>query len=77
MKIKINKMCPFCRGLTTIIVEQEAYNNYINGALVQDAFPHMDLTDRETLISGMCPDCQADFFCEEDEEVDDDDWGEW
>lgn len=68
MKIRINKMYPFCRGLTTITVEQKAYDNYLNGALVQNAFPTMSATDRETIISGMCPDCQAEFFNEEDED---------
>jgi hypothetical protein len=31
----------------------------------------MSATDRESLISGLCPDCQATFFAEDDEEVDD------
>jgi hypothetical protein len=38
---------------------------------VQDAFPTMSATDRESLISGLCADCQATFFAEDDEEVDD------
>jgi hypothetical protein len=30
--------------------------------LAQDAFPYLSATEREQLISHICPDCQHDIF---------------
>lgn len=57
-------VCPMCNTYHTLTVELEQYLNYLNGELVQDAFPHMSPTDRERFISGLCPDCQKKIFVE-------------
>ena len=67
----IRTTCPCCGQLNHIHALQAEFDAWQAGALVQDAFPTMDATDRESLISGLCADCQATFFAEDDEEVDD------
>ncbi len=65
--ISITRTCPFCGTPTTVNCRESEWLAYENGALAQDAFPEMDLHTRETLISGMCPDCQSKFFDIEDD----------
>lgn len=65
--ISITRTCPFCGTPTTVNCRESEWLAYENGALAQDAFPEMDLHTRETLISGMCPDCQSKFFEVEDD----------
>ena len=67
----IRSTCPCCGTLNHIHALQSKFDAGQAGALVQDAFPTMSTTERESLISGLCPDCQATFFAEDDEEVDD------
>lgn len=65
----ITKRCMCCRKFVRIEVLEEDYKKYVNGALIQNAFPNMRVADREFLISGICEDCQNDIFIEDDEEV--------
>lgn len=68
MMIKKAKKCVFCHKFVEIEMSAEGYKKYIEGALVQDAFPEMRVEDREFLISGICEDCQKYVFGEDDEE---------
>lgn len=69
MKITLTSICPFCGCLTDIEVEVEQYESWaFGGVLIQNAFPALSATERETLISGICPDCQDDIFSDEDED---------
>lgn len=63
--------CPFCGKKTEIQIEEAQYFNWLSGAMVQDAFPTLSATDREVLLTGMCPKCQDSIFGSDDEE---DDW---
>jgi len=69
--LELTIVCPFCGKLFSVAVREEDYTRYQNGALVQNAFPYLTATEREALVSGMCPDCQGVYFGEEYEE---DDW---
>lgn len=60
--------CPFCSNVSTILVDTADYNAWRAGKLAQRAFPYLSAEDRETLISGLCPDCQESFFEEDEEE---------
>ena len=64
----ITRRCFLCGALTSVVCDAKAWEAYQNGALAQDVFPEMDLRSRETLISGMCTNCQKDFFEMDDEE---------
>ena len=54
--------CPFCGRENSINVREEDYSAWQDGALVQDAFPYLSTTEREQLISHLCPTCQRDIF---------------
>lgn len=56
--------CPFCGNITQIRVCEDDYNKYINGKLVQHCFPYLTATEREVIISGICPTCQDLIFKE-------------
>ena len=64
----ITKCCPLCGAFSSVTCDPDAWVTYQNGALAQVAFPEMDIFTRETLISGMCFECQTRFFIEDDEE---------
>ena len=60
--LNIGRRCPFCGAVTIVTVDEDGLNAYNEGALVQKAFPDMSATEREVLISGICPKCQDDIF---------------
>jgi hypothetical protein len=61
-KIRIEVACPKCGTAHTIIVFKEDVKKYQQGALIQDAFPYMDRSVREMLISGLCSECWDKLF---------------
>lgn len=54
--------CPFCEQEHEVRVFEEQYNKYCDGALAQDAFPQLTPTEREQIISHLCPECQKKIF---------------
>ncbi len=64
----ITRQCPMCGELSSVLCATDAWESYQHGGLAQVAFPEMDIFTRETLISGMCFECQTRFFIEDDEE---------
>lgn len=64
----IRTTCPFCGTLNHTHALQAEWDAYVAGALAQDAFQSLSATDRETVISGLCADCQAKFFGDEEED---------
>lgn len=69
--VSVSCSCPFCGKATELIVPSRGYRLWQEGELIQNALPELTAGQRETLISGLCPDCQSSFFEEdEDEEVD-------
>jgi hypothetical protein len=53
----ISTMCPICGETHEINVYATDLAAYMNGALVQDAFPYLNADEREMIISGICPRC--------------------
>lgn len=66
--VSVSCTCPFCGKVTEVLVPARGYRLWQEGELIQNALPDLCLTDRETLISGLCLDCQADVFDAEMEE---------
>lgn len=66
--IRIEITCPFCGATYYVEVAEHDYNNWLSGELAQKAFPYLSTTEREQLISYMCPKCQESFFGEESDE---------
>jgi len=69
--ITINNTCPFCRKTHSVEVDYHSYISWQNGTLIQRAMPELTPTEREQLISGICPKCQESIFgSDEDEPAD-------
>ena len=65
--IAIATHCPICGRTLFVTVDVLDWDDYCQGELAQDAFPYLPATEREMLISGICPACQEDVFeAEED-----------
>ena len=60
----IETVCPFCGKEGEVKVKMNDWLNYVNGALVQNAFPYLNASEREQITSGMCLDCQNKIFGE-------------
>lgn len=60
--IQISVKCRCCGQEYILNVTDDGYNAYMNGALVQDAFPCISPEDRELLISGLCENCWDKLF---------------
>lgn len=58
--IEIN--CPFCGTIHYVAVNEKNYEAWINGELIQNAMPELTPTEREQLISNLCPKCQENIF---------------
>ena len=54
--------CPFCTKNHFVMVSMEAYERWQAGELIQYAMPNLTPTEREQLISGLCPECQQKVF---------------
>jgi len=65
--IKLKIMCVLCGNFHSVMVKKEDYVKYLEGELVQKAFPYLNATQREQIISGLCPKCQEDMFGSEKE----------
>jgi len=46
------------------------------GELAQNAFPYLSATEREQLISHICPKCQDSIFGSDEDEFEDEDFEE-
>lgn len=55
-------ICPFCGDEHFVTVEMEDYLAWQEGELAQNAFPYLSATEREQLISHICPECQEKIF---------------
>ena len=64
MKINVKITCPFCGTDHTIKVKPTQYEAWQNGELIQNAMPDLTPIEREQLISGLCPKCQAEMLGE-------------
>ena len=62
MRIDVDMSCVFCGDDHAVEVELKDYERWENGELAQNAFPYLTPTEREQLISGICPKCQAKIF---------------
>ena len=64
MRINVAMTCPFCRKLHTVEVDLEKFEAWQNGELIQNVMPDLTPTEREQLVSQICPKCQARIFGE-------------
>ena len=57
--------CVFCQQNAIVIVNENEYNKWQDGELVQRAFPSMNKHEREMLISGTHPHCWDEMFADD------------
>ena len=62
MKNVVAITCPFCGEDYAVEVDLAQYEAWQNGKLIQNAMPDLTPTEREQLISGLCPKGQAEMF---------------
>lgn len=58
----LEMMCVFCRKTHTVKVKASQFEAWQNGELIQNAMPDLSPTEREQLISRICPKCQMEVF---------------
>ena len=58
----ITKICPKCNKPSYVDIPKDAYEKWQFGMFIQDAWPEGSATERETLISGLCKECQEGVF---------------
>ena len=76
MDIRVHITCPFCGADHSVVVDFNEYSTWQAGELIQRAMPTATATEREQLISGICPKCQEGIFGADDDyeppDIDDD-----
>ena len=60
--IRLEMTCPFCGADHFVDCREEQYDRYCNGELAQVAFDDLNATEREQIISHICPSCQEKIF---------------
>lgn len=60
--VVIERTCPFCGATHYVEAPLEEVEAYEAGALAQDAFKSLNATEREAIISQICPKCQDEIF---------------
>ena len=58
----LGMVCPFCGAEHFVFVPEEELVEYEMGAMAQVAFKSLSATEREQIISHICPDCQEKVF---------------
>lgn len=60
----LTMICPFCGKEHEVDVNEQDFVNYLAGDLAQEAFPYLNATQREQMLSHICPKCQEEVFVE-------------
>ena len=73
-EISVVTYCPFCGRGNEVEVNEMDYLDWQDGASAQDAFPYLSASERELLITGICPTCWDSTFDDAEEEPYAGDW---
>jgi hypothetical protein len=55
--MRVSKTCPVCSKGSVVEVERDQFEAYLNGALLQEAFPTLGASQREMVKTGIHPSC--------------------
>jgi len=72
--VNVTVTCPFCGSESHMVLDYRSFENWLNGELVQNAFPYLDANERERITSGICPECWDRMFPSEEDEEDSPEW---
>lgn len=66
----VARVCPTCKQTTFVTVPTANYEAWCMGVCIQNAWPTGSVAEYETLITGLCPECQSETIkeLEEDEQ---------
>ena len=72
--LTVELTCPFCGADHSVEMDYRDFVAWEQGELIQNVAPYLSATEREQLISHICPKCQESVFGanDEDEYPDDD-----
>jgi endogenous inhibitor of DNA gyrase (YacG/DUF329 family) len=65
--ITIEITCPFCGAEHSVEMDYRDFLAWYNGDVIQKVAPYLTPTEREQLISQLCPKCQAQVFGDTEE----------
>lgn len=60
--ITVEIVCPFCGNTHFVRCREDGFDAWQDGELIQFALPELSPTEREQLISRLCPNCQELIF---------------
>ncbi len=60
--LKLTTICIECKKPVNVNVMIKDYDKWRAGTMIQDAFPYLTDTQRETIITGICPTCYDRIF---------------
>lgn len=66
--LTIELTCPFCGADHSVEMDYRDFVAWEQGELIQNVAPYLSATEREQLISHICPKCQDGIFGTEIEE---------
>lgn len=65
--MKIETTCPKCNNQQEINVDENDYNSWKSGKLIQNAMPYLTASQREALMTGVCDPCWNELFPPEED----------
>ena len=66
--LTIELTCPFCGADHSVEMDYRDYVAWEQGEFIQNVAPYLSATEREQLISHICPKCQEGVFGADDED---------
>lgn len=73
-KMIITMECVCCGKEHSVECSRNGFTAWRLGDLCQKAMPELSATEREQLISGICPDCQNKIWVSDDDEEEEEDF---
>lgn len=62
MSVLLELECPICEEVHYVFVPEDELEAYEAGGLAQDTLKSLNKTEREQIISFICPTCQDKIF---------------
>tara|TARA_R100000008_G_scaffold12478_1_gene6240 strand:+ start:1357 stop:1557 length:201 start_codon:yes stop_codon:yes gene_type:complete len=66
--MKTEYKCQYCNVSYLLEIDDEGWEEWQSGELIQVALPDLKAWERELMLSGTCDNCWKEFFGEEDGE---------
>lgn len=62
LDVRLEMLCPVCYDYHYVNLNKNDLQRWEEGELAQKAFPYLSATEREQVISRICPKCQEKIF---------------